>query len=72
MTSEEIKARIIEYGLDKVEDQRALLIFAEEIERETRYEFFRLIQIVNNAASGQEVTSRELDSLLFHHRKANR
>ncbi len=64
MTREEIKKLVDQYGFEGEFIDRARLL-AEEVERQTRGEFFSLIQCANNAANSRDLTARELDKLVW-------
>lgn len=60
MNDDEIKTMAEQYGFEG--DVLELVIrLAKEVERETRHNYFRLMQNANNAASSRSITPRELD-----------
>ena len=72
MTSEEIDKLIAYFGLDQYEDQLVIRLFAEAIDNHARWEYQRIIQLANDAASHQEITSDRLSDLMVKQRKSNR
>ncbi len=62
MTDEQLKALVVAYGFSL---DGSLLSLVREVERETRQEFFRLIQNANNAASSREITANDIDKLVW-------
>ena len=59
MDEESIKKMVSDYGFDGIAADMAFRL-ASEVERETRHNYFRLIQNANNAASSKKITAREL------------
>ena len=66
MSDEEIQNLVQAYGFTGEQAERAMSL-CREVERTTRQGYFALIQCVNNAAVSRDVTSRELDKLLWDH-----
>lgn len=64
MDDEAIKKMVRDYGFDGIAADMAFRL-ASEVERETRHNYFRLIQNANNAASSREITARELDKFVW-------
>ena len=64
MDEEAIKKMIKDYGFDGIAADMAFRL-ASEVERETRHNYFRLMQNANNAASSREITARELDKFVW-------
>jgi hypothetical protein len=68
MNESDILELVTKYGfLGKEAD--TVFRLAKDVERQTRQNYFRLMQVANNAASSNEITARELDVFLFN--KAN-
>ena len=72
MTRADIEKMITYFGLDQYEDQLAIRLFAEAIDNHARSEYQRIIQLANDAASHQEITSDRLSDLMVKQRKAKR
>jgi hypothetical protein len=72
VTREDIDKMITYFGLDQYEDQLAIRLFAEAIDNYARSEYQRIIQLANDAASHQDITSERLGELMVKHRRANR
>lgn len=64
MSDDEIREMAVQHGFEG--DLLELAIrFAREVERETRHNYYRLIQNANNAASSRSITPRELDKFVW-------
>lgn len=64
MDEDAIKKMVSAYGFKEEQADLAFRL-ASEVERETRHNYFRLIQNANNAASSREITARELDKFVW-------
>ncbi len=64
MNEEAIKKMVKDYGFAGLAADMAFQL-ASEVERETRHNYFRLMQNANNAASSREITARELDKFVW-------
>lgn len=64
MDEEAIKKMVKDYGFEGIAADIAFRL-ASEVERETRHNYFRLMQNANNAASSREITARELDKFVW-------
>lgn len=64
MTEDEIRKMVVEYGFNGATADVAFRL-AMDVERETRHNYFRLIQNANNAASSKEITARDIDKLVW-------
>ena len=64
MTNNEIDELIEHYGLDGEAGKIAQRL-CQDVVRQTRYEYFRLIQEANNAASERVITQRDLSRFVW-------
>lgn len=64
MSEDEMNKMIEAYGFTSRAAEDVMRI-CREVERDTRHEFFRFIQIANNAASTKTLTAKELDNLVW-------
>lgn len=68
MIDQEIQELAAAYGLEG----RLAIEFGRDVERKTRQEFFRTIQIANNAAESRTVTERDLERLIWNHSQSKK
>ena len=64
MNDDEIREMAEQHGFDGESLELALRL-AREVERQTRHNYFRLIQMANNAASSRSITPRELEKFVW-------
>ena len=71
MNNDEIREMAEKHGFEGESLELAMRL-AREVERETRHNYFRLIQNANNAASSRSITQRELDKFVWDTEQAKK
>lgn len=64
MNDDEIREMAEQHGFGGESLELAIRL-AKEVERETRHNYYRLIQNANNAASARSITPLELDKFVW-------
>ncbi len=68
MNDDEIMQMAIDHGFEG-QSLDLVMRLAKEVERETRYNYFNLIQSVNNATCSKLITTQKLDAFIWNNKQ---